>query len=184
MRKLILEPSPNEALSAVGAPCPRCHGTDTRIVEELSDTDRWGCGCGHNWRVDTNLRRSFLKQSSDTSHFDFDLEMTTTALGLPGYRIIRNLGVVQGLAVRSRSILGNIGASLQMTVGGDITLFTKMCEQSRQHACRNMLLETVAIGGNAVVSMRYDATEIAPGVAEVLAYGTAVVVEKEGRQGL
>ena len=182
MRKLILEPSPNEATSAVGAPCPRCHGTDTRIVEELSDTDRWGCSCGHKWRVDANLRRSFLKQSSEASPFDFDLEMTTTALELPGYCIVRNLGVVQGLVVRSRSIIGNMGASLQMAVGGDITLFTKMCEQSRQHACQKMLLEALAIGGNAVVSMRYDATEIAPGVAEVLAYGTAVVVESEGRQ--
>jgi uncharacterized protein YbjQ (UPF0145 family) len=182
MRKVILEPSPTEATRAGGAPCPKCHGTDTRIVEELSGTDRWGCGCGHKWRVDTSLRPSFLQQASDASNFEFDLEMTTTALELPGYRIIRNLGVVQGLVVRSRSIVGNMGASLQMVVGGDITLFTTMCEQSRQHACRKMLLEAVAIGGNAVVSMRYDATEIAPGVAEVLAYGTAVVVENEGRQ--
>jgi len=107
----------------------------------------------------------------------FDTTMTTTSHELPGYKIVRNLGVVQGITVRSRSVLGNIGASFQMTVGGDISLFTKMCEQSRQDAYKRMLRQVVELGANAVVSMRYDATELAPGVTEVLAYGTAVVVE-------
>jgi len=103
--------------------------------------------------------------------------MTTTAFELPKHTITSNLGVVQGLTVRSRSVLGNIGASLQMTMGGDITLFSKMCEQSRQEAYKRMLKHAIDVGANAIIGMRYDATEIAPGVTEVLAYGTAVVVE-------
>ncbi len=104
--------------------------------------------------------------------------MVTTAFELDGYRIVRNLGVVRGIVVRSRSIFGTLGASLQTLVGGNITLFSKLCEQTRGHAFDLMLEHAAALGANAVIGMRYDATEIMNGVTEVLAYGTAVVVEK------
>ncbi len=104
--------------------------------------------------------------------------MVTTAFELDGYRIVRNLGVVRGIIVRSRSIFGTVGASLQTLVGGNITLFSKLCEQTRGHAFDLMLEHAAALGANAVIGMRYDATEIMNGVTEVLAYGTAVVVEK------
>jgi uncharacterized protein YbjQ (UPF0145 family) len=104
--------------------------------------------------------------------------MVTTAFELDGYRIVRNLGVVRGIVVRSRSIFGTLGASLQTLVGGNITLFSKLCEQTRGHAFDLMMQHAAALGANAVIGMRYDATEIMNGVTEVLAYGTAVVVEK------
>jgi len=104
--------------------------------------------------------------------------MVTTAFELDGYRIVRNLGIVRGIVVRSRSIFGTLGASLQTLVGGNITLFSKLCEQTRGHAFDLMLEHAAALGANAVIGMRYDATEIMNGVTEVLAYGTAVVVEK------
>jgi uncharacterized protein YbjQ (UPF0145 family) len=104
--------------------------------------------------------------------------MVTTAFILDGYRIVRNLGVVRGIVVRSRSIFGTLGASLQTLVGGNITLFSKLCEQTRGHAFDLMMEHAAAMGANAVIGMRYDATEIMNGVTEVLAYGTAVVVEK------
>jgi uncharacterized protein YbjQ (UPF0145 family) len=104
--------------------------------------------------------------------------MVTTAFDLDGYRIVRNLGVVRGIVVRSRSIFGTLGASLQTLIGGNITLFSKLCEQTRGHAFDLMLEHAAALGANAVIGMRYDATEIMNGVTEVLAYGTAVLVEK------
>jgi len=104
--------------------------------------------------------------------------MVTTAFELDGYRIVRNLGVVRRIVVRSRSIFGTLGASLQTLVGGNITLFSKLCEQTRGHAFDLMMQHAAELGANAVVGMRYDATEIMNGVTEVLAYGTAVVVEK------
>ena len=104
-------------------------------------------------------------------------EFVTTALELPGYRIKRNLGVVRGIVVRSRSIVGTIGASLQTMVGGNISLFSKLCEQTRNDAFDLMLQHAEALGANAVISMHYDATEIMNGVTEVLSYGTAVEVE-------
>ena len=104
--------------------------------------------------------------------------MVTTAFELDGYRIVRNLGVVRRIVVRSRSIFGTLGASLQPLVGGNITLFSKLCEQTRGHAFDLMMQHAAELGANAVVGMRYDATEIMNGVTEVLAYGTAVVVEK------
>ncbi len=104
--------------------------------------------------------------------------MTTTAFELDGYRVVRNLGIVRGIVVRSRSIFGTLGASLQTLVGGNITLFSKLCEQTREHAFDLMLQHAAELGANAVIGMRYDATEIMNGVTEVLAYGTAVVVEK------
>jgi uncharacterized protein YbjQ (UPF0145 family) len=108
----------------------------------------------------------------------FDATMVTTALDIPGYRVVRNLGVVRGIVVRSRSIFGTIGAGLQTLVGGNITLLTNLCEQTREHAFELMLQHAGALGANAVVGMRYDATEVMQGVTEVLAYGTAVYVEK------
>jgi uncharacterized protein YbjQ (UPF0145 family) len=105
-------------------------------------------------------------------------EMITTALEVPGFKIVRNLGVVRGIVVRSRSVFGTIGAGLQTLVGGDITLFTDMCEKTRQDAFERMCVHAAQHGANAIVSMRYDANELMQGVTEVLAYGTAVVVEK------
>ena len=103
--------------------------------------------------------------------------MVTTAFTLDGYRVVRTLGLVRGIVVRSRSLFGNIGAAFQMLLGGNISLYTRLCEQTRNEAFEIMLRHTAEIGGNAVIGMRYDATEIAAGVTEVLAYGTAVVVE-------
>jgi len=104
--------------------------------------------------------------------------LTTTTFELPGYRAVKSFGVVRGIVVRSRSIFGTLGASLQTLLGGNITLFSKLCEQTRGHAFDLMLEHAAALGANAVIGMRYDATEIMNGVTEVLAYGTAVVVEK------
>ena len=104
--------------------------------------------------------------------------MVTTALEIPGYRIVRNFGIVRGIIVRSRSLLGSIGAGLQTIIGGNITLLTELCENTREEAYELMLQHAAEHGANAVVSMRYDATEIMQGVTEVLAYGTAVVVER------
>ncbi len=106
--------------------------------------------------------------------------MVTTAFTLDGYRIVRNLGLVRGIIVRSRSIVGTIGAGLQTLIGGNITLLTNLCEQTREHAFDLMLQHAAELGANAVIGMRYDATEVMNGVTEVLAYGTAVFVEKEG----
>ncbi|MCL5961105.1 MAG: YbjQ family protein [Chloroflexi bacterium] len=103
--------------------------------------------------------------------------MVTTTFTFDGYRIVRNLGIVRGLTVRSRSIAGSIGASLQTLAGGNITLYTELCEKSRQEAFELMLRHAAEMGANAIVGMRYDANEIAAGIAEVLAYGTAVIVE-------
>jgi uncharacterized protein YbjQ (UPF0145 family) len=107
-------------------------------------------------------------------------QMVTTAFTLDGYTITRNLGLVRGIIVRSRSIVGTIGATLQTIVGGNITLLTNLCEQTREHAFDLMLQHAAELGANAVVGMRYDATEVMQGVTEVLAYGTAVYVEKKG----
>ena len=102
--------------------------------------------------------------------------MVTTTFELPGYTVTRNLGVVRGVIVRSRSIVGNIGAALQSLVGGNITLYTELCEKARDDAFRLMLQHAAEHGANAVVGMRYDANEVADGITEVLAYGTAVTV--------
>ena len=103
--------------------------------------------------------------------------MVTTQFELDGFRVTRTLGVVRGIVVRSRSIFGTIGASLQTLVGGNITLLTNLCEKTRQEAFDLMLRHAAELGGNAVVGARYDATEVMQGVTEVLAYGTAVFVE-------
>jgi uncharacterized protein YbjQ (UPF0145 family) len=103
--------------------------------------------------------------------------MVTTQFELDGYQVVRSLGVVRGIVVRSRSIFGTIGAGLQTLVGGNITLLTNLCEKTRQDAFDLMLQHAAELGANAVVGARYDATEIMQGVTEVLAYGTALVVE-------
>jgi uncharacterized protein YbjQ (UPF0145 family) len=107
-----------------------------------------------------------------------DPRLVTTAFDIPGYRTTACLGVVRGITVRSRSIIGNIGAGLQTLVGGNITLYTQLCEKARGDAFELMLAHAAEIGANAVIGARYDANEVTAGVTEVLAYGTAVRVEK------
>jgi uncharacterized protein YbjQ (UPF0145 family) len=104
-------------------------------------------------------------------------QMVTTAFELPNYRIVQNLGVVRGILVRSRNVFATLGATLQMMVGGNITVWTKLCEQTRSDAFDIMIQHATEIGANAVIGARYDTTELAQGVTEVLAYGTAVIVE-------
>lgn len=104
-------------------------------------------------------------------------KLVTTAFELPGHRTVKSLGVVRGIVVRSRSIVGNIGASLQTLIGGNITLYTELCENARADAFRLLLEHAAEIGANGLIGVRYDANEVAAGVTEVLAYGTAVVVE-------
>lgn len=106
-----------------------------------------------------------------------DRSMVTTAGELHGHRVVMSLGVVRGITVRSRSVIGNIGAALQTLVGGNITLFAELCERARGDAYDLMLRHAAELGANAVIAMRYDANEIAQGVTEVLAYGTAVRVD-------
>jgi uncharacterized protein YbjQ (UPF0145 family) len=103
--------------------------------------------------------------------------MVTTAFELPNYRIVQNLGVVRGIVVRSRNVFATIGATLQTIVGGNITVWTTLCEQTRNDAFDIMIQHATEVGANAVIGARYDTTEIAQGVTEVLAYGTAVIVE-------
>jgi uncharacterized protein YbjQ (UPF0145 family) len=103
--------------------------------------------------------------------------LTTTAFELPGYRAVKSFGVVRGIIVRSRSIIGNFGASLQALFGGNISLYTDLCERARGDAFNLMLEHAGQTGANAVIGVRYDATEIAPGITEVLCYGTAVFVQ-------
>jgi len=107
-------------------------------------------------------------------------EWVTTAFGFEGYRVVRSLGVVRGITVRSRSVIGNIGAGIQALFGGNISLYTELCEHAREEAFELMLQHASEIGANAVIGMRYDANEVAPGITEVLAYGTAVAVEPAG----
>ncbi|OLB30083.1 MAG: hypothetical protein DMG41_28335 [Acidobacteria bacterium] len=107
-----------------------------------------------------------------------DAGMVTCGLDLPGYRIVRNFGIVRGIVVRSRSLIGNLGAALQTIWGGNITLLTNLCERTREDAFELLLQHAGEHGANAVIGMRYDATEVMQGVTEVLAYGTAVHVER------
>jgi uncharacterized protein YbjQ (UPF0145 family) len=107
-----------------------------------------------------------------------DASMVTTAFTLDGYRIVRNLGVVRGITVRSRSIVGNFAGGIQSMFGGNITIYTELCEHARQEAFELMLQHAAQIGANAVIGMRYDANDVMEGITEVLAYGTAVIVEK------
>lgn len=106
-------------------------------------------------------------------------ELATTAFELPGCTIVQTLGVVRGIVVRSRSVIGRFGAGLQMIMGGNITIYTTMCEQARENAFEIMMAHAAAVGGNAVIAVRYDATEVMSGVTEVLCYGTAVIAEEK-----
>jgi len=108
--------------------------------------------------------------------------MVTTALSLPGYKIVRTLGVVRGLTVRSRSIIGNFFGGIQSIFGGNITIYTNLCEQAREETYRLMCEHAEKHGANAIIAMRYDATELMAGLTEVLCYGTAVVVARDSSQ--
>lgn len=108
---------------------------------------------------------------------DITYNMTTTGFDLPGFRIVENLGVVRGIVVRSRSVVGTFGASLQTLFGGNISLFTELAERTRQQAFDTMLVQADVAGAEAVIGIRYDATEVMQGVTEVICYGTAVRVE-------
>jgi len=107
-----------------------------------------------------------------------DHSMVTTAFGFEGYRVTRNLGVIRGVTVRSRSVVGNFVGSIETLFGGNITIFTELCEHARQEAYDLMVQHAGEMGANAIIGMRYDANDVMDGVTEVLAYGTAVVVEK------
>lgn len=102
--------------------------------------------------------------------------MVTSAFELPGQKVVRNFGIVRGIVVRSRSVVGSIGAGLQTLLGGNITLYTELCEKAREDAFELMVKHAALHGANAIIGMRYDANEVAQGVTEVLAYGTAVTV--------
>ena len=118
-----------------------------------------------------------MEQRTSTVRLEMDHRNITTAFELPGYRVVQSLGVVRGITVRSRSIFGTVGASLQTVVGGNISMWSEMCETARQEAFEIMAQHAAALGANALIGMRYDANEISNGVTEVLAYGTAVVIE-------
>lgn len=118
-----------------------------------------------------------IPASSGTRMRPLDDAMVTTALELPGYRIRRNLGMVRGITVRSRSIVGNFLGGLQSLFGGNITIYTELCEQARSATYRDMVQHGRMLGGNAIIAVRYDATDVMAGLTEVLCYGTAVVVE-------
>jgi uncharacterized protein YbjQ (UPF0145 family) len=118
------------------------------------------------------------KRKADKEQFPIDLALTTTTFTLEGYRVVRQLGVVRGIIVRSRSLFGTLGGALHTLIGGNITLFSQLCEQTRGEAFDMMVAHAVEIGANAVIGVRYDATELMSSVTEVLCYGTAVVVER------
>lgn len=120
------------------------------------------------------VQKSFRVEFADMSHTH---PLTTTAFELPGYRVTKNFGVVRGIIVRSRSVIGNFAANIQTIFGGNISIYTSLCEQARDDAFRDMLAHGSQLGANAIIGVRYDATEIAVGVTEVLCYGTAVFVE-------
>jgi uncharacterized protein YbjQ (UPF0145 family) len=124
--------------------------------------------------VDRSYANSTASSSPAIPH-----HMVTTAFTLDGFNIVRNIGLVRGIIVRSRSIVGTLGATLQTIVGGNITLLTNLCEETREHAFDLMLQHAAELGANAVIGMRYDATEVMQGATEVLAYGTAVWVERK-----
>jgi len=105
--------------------------------------------------------------------------MVTTAFELPNYRIVQNLGVVRGIVVRSRNVFATLGATMQTIVGGNITVWSRLCEQTRVDAFEIMIQHATEVGANAVIGARYDTTELSTGVTEVLAYGTAVIVEPQ-----
>jgi len=144
--------------------CPSCGNSN-------EESARYCMSCGRS------MTKAEPQSGTDSAHAAIAHYMVSTTFELPGHQIQTNLGLVRGIVVRSRSILGTVGASLQTLVGGDISLFTELCENTRSDAFARMLQHAAHLGANAVVGVRYDATEIMNGVTEVLAYGTAVVVE-------
>jgi len=133
--------------------------------------------CFVNGKVEVVFRRDGGIMPAGLQH-----TLTTTAFTLDGFRIVKNLGVVRGITVRSRSLFGTIGGSLQTLVGGNISLFTELCEKTRAESFDMMIEHAREQGANAVIGIRYDATELMQGVSEVLCYGTAVVVEAVGQE--
>jgi len=125
-----------------------------------------------NWGVVLDWELVLNRLLMNTTH-----PFTTTTFEVAGYRIVKNFGVVRGIIVRSRSVVGNFGANIQSLFGGNITIYTEMCEQARDDAFRDMISHANQLNANAVIGVRYDATELSPGITEVLCYGTAVQVE-------
>jgi uncharacterized protein YbjQ (UPF0145 family) len=117
-------------------------------------------------------------RSSDPSRHSYEPMIVATTNEVAGYRVVRHLGVVRGLTVRSRSVIGNIGAGIQSLFGGNITLYTELAEKARSEAYDLMVQHASEVGANAIIGMRYDANELADGITEVLAYGTAVMIER------
>jgi uncharacterized protein YbjQ (UPF0145 family) len=130
-----------------------------------------------------SLQTSAPYEISERS-YSVSTHMVTTAFELPGFRITRNLGIVRGIVVRSRNLFVNIGAVFNSMVGGNITAWTNLCEQTRREAFEIMVQHATELGANAIIGARYDATELGSGITEVLAYGTAVVVESSDPSGL
>jgi uncharacterized protein YbjQ (UPF0145 family) len=136
---------------------------------------------GRSWRpLDFTARPRCARHSNLPQGICMNHALTTTAFSLEGYRITKTLGVVRGITVRSRSIVGSIGAGLQTLFGGNISLYTSLCERARSDAFELMLKHAQQLGANALIGVRYDATEVMAGVTEVLCYGTAVIVESIG----
>jgi len=154
--------------------CERC-GTD--YPSEYYFRTRSICNQCYD-KLSPEEKKSVVDNEPITRGGTMRFTMTTTAFTIDGYQIKKVLGVVRGIVVRSRSIFGTIGASLHTIIGGNITLFTELCEKTRSEAFEMMVEHAEEIGANAVIGIRYDATEIMGGVTEVLCYGTAVVVEK------
>jgi uncharacterized protein YbjQ (UPF0145 family) len=144
--------------------CNRCNA-------EIDDNAHFCSACGAKAPAGEQHRGASPYSGSISHH------MVTTTFDVGGQEVVSNLGLVRGIVVRSRSVVGTLGATLQTLVGGDITLFTNLCEDTRRDAFERMLQHAVELGANAVIGVRYDATEIMQGVTEVLAYGTAVVVK-------
>ena len=134
--------------------------------------------------MNNNPLRPLAPYEISEPRYSVSPQMVTTAFELPGYRVRQNLGVVRGIVVRSRNIFVNIGAVFNSMVGGNITAWTNLCEQTRREAFDIMIQHATELGANAIISARYDATEIATGVTEVLAYGTAVVVASTETTGI
>jgi uncharacterized protein YbjQ (UPF0145 family) len=130
--------------------------------------------------LNNNLKASVKNiPSFQNKQKTMDKAMITTTFELEGFKVIQNFGLVRGLTVRSRSIFGNIGAGLQSLIGGNISILANLCEKTREEAFENMMKHGVEMGANAILGVRYDANEVMSGITEVLAYGTAVLVEKK-----
>ena len=133
-------------------------------------------------QVHRNFRLPPARKTVQLRYMSQTHPLTTTTFDLPGYRVVRSFGVVRGIIVRSRSIIGNLGAGLQSIFGGNISLYTSLCERARGDAFNQMISHAGELGANAVIGVRYDATEISSGITEVLCYGTAVFVERQSER--